>query len=191
MFNLIRSDYRRARELGASEGPIERRGWWFPLVNLGWHAVVIYRYGSWARRLRIPVLRYLALLLYLPLWLVQNFVCQASISIDAQIGPGFMVCRRGRMYVGPVTAGRNLYVSAEVVIAYVVRSIGDNVFFSVGSKALGPISIGKDITIGANAVVTSDVPDNSIVLSPFSRMVKRDLFEGQKQSRSGQEVRSV
>lgn len=176
MFDLICSDYYRARELGESEGPRGRYGWYFPFCHSGWYAVLIYRYGSWARRLRLPGLRHLALAAYAPLAVVQNVIFQATISIQAEIGPGFMVCRRGRVFVGPIRAGRSLYVSSDVVIAYVVRSIGDNVFFSVGSKALGPARIGNDVLVGANAVVTFDVPDNCTVLPPQSRIARNDLF---------------
>src|SRR5258708_46490 len=102
MLDLIRADFRRARQLGASEGPVGWHCWCFPLLNLGWYAVLIYRYGSWARGIRPALLRYLAEIPYSLLWVVQNLICKASISAGAQIGPGFMVCRRGHIYIGPV-----------------------------------------------------------------------------------------
>lgn len=36
--------------------------------------------------------------------------------------------------------------------------IGDRVYIGAGAKILGPVSIGADAMIGANAVVTRDVP---------------------------------
>ena len=41
--------------------------------------------------------------------------------------------------------------------------IGDNVHFGVGSKIIGSVVIGNNVVIGANAVVTHDVPSNSVV----------------------------
>lgn len=38
--------------------------------------------------------------------------------------------------------------------------IGDNVFIGTGAKIIGNIHIGNNVLIGANAVVTKDVPDN-------------------------------
>lgn len=42
--------------------------------------------------------------------------------------------------------------------------IGDNIMIGCGAKILGPIKIGNNVKIGANAVVTKDVQDNSTVV---------------------------
>lgn len=41
--------------------------------------------------------------------------------------------------------------------------IGDDCYISTGVTILGPVTIGNNVTIGAGAVVTKDVPDNCIV----------------------------
>ena len=41
--------------------------------------------------------------------------------------------------------------------------IGDNVVIGAGSKILGPIAVGDHVSIGANAWVTEDIPDNTRV----------------------------
>ncbi len=41
--------------------------------------------------------------------------------------------------------------------------IGDFVHIAAGAKVLGKIRIGNNVSIGANAVVTKDVPDNAVV----------------------------
>ncbi|WP_272869425.1 serine O-acetyltransferase [Paraprevotella clara] len=45
-----------------------------------------------------------------------------------------------------------------------IPRIGNNVILSSGAKIIGGITIGNNVTIGANAVVTKDVPDNSLLL---------------------------
>jgi len=42
--------------------------------------------------------------------------------------------------------------------------LGDNVDVGAGAKLLGNIRIGNHVRIGANAVVVTDVPDNSIAV---------------------------
>ncbi|MEG1737458.1 MAG: serine acetyltransferase [Odoribacter sp.] len=42
-------------------------------------------------------------------------------------------------------------------------NIGDNVKISHGAIVFGGITIGTNVTIGANAVVNKSVPDNAIV----------------------------
>ena len=39
--------------------------------------------------------------------------------------------------------------------------LGDNVFVGAGAKIIGPITIGNNVKIGANAVVTKDIPPNT------------------------------
>ncbi len=42
-------------------------------------------------------------------------------------------------------------------------TIGDHVAFGPGAKAFGKITIGNNVFVASNAVVTKDVPDNCIV----------------------------
>lgn len=37
--------------------------------------------------------------------------------------------------------------------------VGDNCFFGTGTKILGTLTIGSNVTVGANSVVTHDLPD--------------------------------
>jgi len=47
-------------------------------------------------------------------------------------------------------------------------TVGHRVLIGTGAKVLGPINIGDDSKIGANAVVMKDVAPNSIVVAPQS-----------------------
>lgn len=50
--------------------------------------------------------------------------------------------------------------------------IGNNCYISTGVTILGPVTIGNNVTIGAGAVVTKDVPDNCIVGGVPARIIK-------------------
>lgn len=54
--------------------------------------------------------------------------------------------------------------------------IGDNVLVGAGAKLLGPITVGNDANIGANAVILHDVPDRATVVGVPGKIVK---IEGQ------------
>ena len=47
----------------------------------------------------------------------------------------------------------------------------DNVVVGSGAQILGPITIGKNAKVGANAVVTKDVPDNAVMIGIPARNV--------------------
>ena len=84
-----------------------------------------------------------------------------------RIGPGFMINRFSGVFInGDVEIGANVNLTHGTVLGQLNRGpragcpvIGDRVFFGSGAKVIGRIMIGNDASIGANAVVTKDVPD--------------------------------
>lgn len=69
-------------------------------------------------------------------------------------------CRMGRnctMLPGVVIGNKHLQSGEEFI------SIGDNCYIGLGAKIFGAVKIGDNVTIGANAVVTKDIPDNAVV----------------------------
>ena len=43
-------------------------------------------------------------------------------------------------------------------------TLEDNVVIGSGAQVLGPVTIGKNAKVGANAVVTKDVPENAVMI---------------------------
>lgn len=54
--------------------------------------------------------------------------------------------------------------------------IGDNVIIYAGACVVGGIKIGNNVIIGANTVVTTDVPDNSLVVGNPARILPRKKY---------------
>lgn len=50
--------------------------------------------------------------------------------------------------------------------------VGDNCYVSTGVTILGPVTIGNNVTIGAGAVVTKDIPDNAVVGGIPAKIIK-------------------
>jgi serine O-acetyltransferase len=57
-------------------------------------------------------------------------------------------------------------------------TIGNNVVIGAGAKVLGPVKIGDSTRIGANSVVISEIPPNSVVVGIPGKVVFR--VEGDK-----------
>lgn len=88
------------------------------------------------------------------------------IATDAEIGPGLYIGHWGCTRIGgQVRLGSNCNISPMVMIGFGARDgrtgvprLGDRVYVAAGAKILGPIEIGSDVAVGANAVVCKDVP---------------------------------
>lgn len=50
--------------------------------------------------------------------------------------------------------------------------IGNNVTIYAGAKVFGKIIIGDDVYVGANAVVTKDIPSHSVVAGVPAKIIK-------------------
>lgn len=61
-------------------------------------------------------------------------------------------------------------------------TIGDRVIIGAGAKVLGPIKIGDDSRIGANAVVVKEVPSSSVVVGVPGQIVSRSGPGGEDDS---------
>ena len=122
--------------------------------------VLIYRFQAWCRARRIP----LAPLLFRKFTMVLGGV---SIGDRVSIGPGIALNHGHIIIDGVVEIGSNCSIAPFVTIGLNTGgpdpslqgpAIGDHVFIGTGAKVLGPISIGENARIGANAVVLNDVP---------------------------------
>lgn len=51
-------------------------------------------------------------------------------------------------------------------------TVGDNVYFGVRSMIMPGVTIGNNVVVAAGAVVTKDVPDNSVVGGVPARIIK-------------------
>ena len=58
-------------------------------------------------------------------------------------------------------------------------TISDNVIIGAGAKVLGPIKVGKNSKIGANSVVTKNVPSNTTVVGIPGRIIDNNSINGE------------
>ena len=96
-------------------------------------------------------------------------------------GQGLAIFHTGDFIFIKATAkiGRNCTLRPGVVIGQKHTgeegqpvTIGDNVDFGIGVKVFGSLKIGNNVAIGANAVVTHDIPDNAVAGGIPARVIK-------------------
>jgi serine O-acetyltransferase len=98
----------------------------------------------------------------------------------AKIGPGFCLIHPSNVSIGRfVEIGSGCLIFNDVTLGTGVigntPKLGSRVDVYVGARILGGVTIGDDTMVGANCVVTRDVPNSSVVLSAPSRVIPRAL----------------
>lgn len=109
-----------------------------------------------------------------------------TIPFNTKIGKGFYIGHFGCIVVNPKTViGSNVNISQGVTIGASnrgdkagVATIGNGVYIGPGAKLIGAIKVGNNVAIGANAVVTHDVPDNAVVAGVPAKVISMDGATG-------------
>lgn len=150
-------------------------GFWFFLrtfvFNAGFSCTFWFRLSEWIKSSRLRKVAFFPIVLFRRrserVW---------HTVIAGSIGEGLYVGHAvggGIIINGLAKIGKNCNIHHGVTIGVRKRSasglttgvpeIGDNVYIGPGAKVFGGIKIGNNVAIGANAVVTRDVPDNAVV----------------------------
>jgi serine O-acetyltransferase len=106
----------------------------------------------------------------------------SDVSASVKIGKGTVFGHGGIGVVVHEKAviGENCVVGQGITIggksrAVEVPVIGDYVYMAAGCRIIGPITIGNNVVIGANAVVTKSIPDNSLVAGIPAKIIKENI----------------
>jgi len=129
-------------------------------------ACVTYRLAHWAPSIRFSLLRRAMCLFCGGLWLVASTIAGTEIKAGAIIGRRFQIHTSQAILIADgVTIGDDCTINTGVCLVHRANSrgegvpvIGNHVYFGVGCKVIGNITVGDYAVIGANAVVLKDVP---------------------------------
>jgi serine O-acetyltransferase len=107
-----------------------------------------------------------------------------EISPLAVIGEGLVIFHGSGLVIGSgVKAGKNLSLEHGVTLGNRIGAstgealswpvLGDGCFVGCGAAVLGPVRLGNNARVGANAVVLCDVPDDCTAVGVPARVVSR------------------
>jgi serine O-acetyltransferase len=113
-----------------------------------------------------------------------RFVTGVDIHPGAEIGSGLFIDHGMGTVIGETAwIGRNVTLLHQVTLggrgARAVGkrhpTVGDGVYIGAGAKVLGPVVIGAEARIGANAVVLEDVPAGATAVGVPARILRGPL----------------
>jgi len=109
----------------------------------------------------------------------------AKLWTSIEIHPGAVIGKRFVIDHGVgVVIGETAIIGDDVLIYHGVTmggktldpvkrhpTVGDRVIIGAGAKLIGAITIGNDCAVGANAVVTKDMPNGTVAVGVNARLL--------------------
>ena len=99
-----------------------------------------------------------------------SLLAQCDIPLNLQVGGGLLLPHpQGIVINRDAVIGPNALIFHQVTIGSNgkgVPVIGGHVDIGAGARIIGPVRVGDHAKIGANAVVTRDVPAGAVVVMP-------------------------
>jgi len=182
VFDNLRIDFQRYHHIALQSGPRLART--RAVLTYGFIAVALYRYGRWTRTIRPWILSLPFKIFYLALKIPLELTFGIDISTNADIGPGLYIGHFGGIFMH-CDAGRNLSIGQDVTLGFkgAGRSngwptLGNDVYIGTGAKIIGKVTLGDGVIVGANTVVTKDVPARTRVVGAAVRMTPLDPSPG-------------
>ena len=145
----------------------------------GLHAIFFYRVTNFFWKLNLKLVARM-------ISHISRFLTGIEIHPAVKIGKNLFIDHGMGVVVGETTIiGDNVSIYQGVTLGGTKwekkkrhPTISDNVVIGAGAKVLGPILIGKNSKIGANSVVTKNVPSNVTVIGIPARVIDNTTTHG-------------
>ena len=140
----------------------------------GLHATIFHRIAHFLWKIKFPVLPRM-------ISQISRFLTGIEIHPGAQIGRGFFIDHGMGVVIGETTIiGDNVTLFQGVTLGGTGKEKGkrhptlkNNVVIGTGAKVLGNITLGDNVSVGANAVVLKDVPADCTVVGIPGRIARK------------------
>lgn len=149
--------------------------WEIVLTYAGFHALVHHRIAHLLWKMRIPLLPRIVSQ-------IARFFTGIEIHPGAVIGKRFFIDHGSGVVIGETTIiGDDVTLFQGVTLGGTGKESGKRhptlencIVVGTGAKVLGNITVHSHVKIGANAVVLSDVPENSTVVGVPGKIVRQE-----------------
>ena len=161
---------------------------WF---NQGFWTLYWHRFGNWRMSVPSKILRAPFTVLYRIMFKASEIFCGIKLSYPVKVGRRVKFEHFGGMIIGARSIGDDVTIRQNTTMGVLSKEdlnakpmIGARVDIGAGACILGHTTVGDDAVIGANAVVTRDVPPGALVGGVPAKIIRinnktPDAQEGQ------------
>jgi serine O-acetyltransferase len=150
-----------------------------PLMQ-GFWALAVHRFGNWRMDIKPRWLRLPFSLLYKLLYKHVEWTCGISLNYPVKVGRRVRIWHHSGMILGARSIGDDVHIRQNTTFGVARRGdhrslkpiIEDRCDIGAGVVIAGPVVIGHDSQIGANAVVLKDVPPHSVAVGVPAKVIK-------------------
>lgn len=148
-------------------------------LSQGFWALAVHRFGNWRMDVEPRVARAPLSLVYRALNKLVEWNCGIKLSYTVRVGRRVRIWHFGGLVLGARAIGDDVHIRHNTTLGVVRRGdprkmkplIGDRVDIGTGAVIAGPVTIGHDSVVGANAVVLEDVPPRSLAVGVPARII--------------------
>jgi serine O-acetyltransferase len=142
------------------------------LFSQGFWAVAVHRFGNWRMGVPTKLLRLPFTIAYKMMYKWVEWTCGISLAYTVKVGRRVHIWHHGGMILGARSIGNDVHIRQNTTFGVARRNdprwmkpvIEDRADIGTGAVIVGGITIGHDAKVGANAVVTIDVPPHHIAV---------------------------
>jgi serine O-acetyltransferase len=151
------------------------------LCSQGFWAIAANRIGNWRMDLHPWILRAPVTLLYRALYNCVHWICHIELPYIVPVGRRVHIMHFGGNVLGARSIGDEVQIRHNTTFGMAshtdtiedLPTIEERVMVGGGAYVLGRITVGHDSVIGANSVVTQDVPPYSVVAGIPARVIRK------------------
>ncbi|UHQ54914.1 MULTISPECIES: serine O-acetyltransferase [Microbulbifer] len=147
-------------------------------LSQGFWSVFCHRFGNWRMGVRSRFLRAPLSLLYRGWRILCQWLCGIKLDYTVRLGRRVKIEHFGGIVLGARSIGDDVVFRQNTTLGIASASdrnakptIGSRVNVGAGAVIVGDIVVGDDVSIGANTVVSFDVPDGARVRAPRAKVL--------------------
>ena len=148
----------------------------------GFWALAVHRFGNWRMGVRPRLLRLPFSLLYkfLEKWI--EWTCGITLGYTVKVGRRVRIWHHGGMVFSAISIGNDVHLRQNTTFGVKRRGdprwlrpvIEDGCDIGAGAVIVGGVTVGRGSVVGANVVLSTSVPANTVVTAPRPSIVPPD-----------------